>query len=352
MTKQTMPLMPEAKPLLSVENLKTCFELDEGTVKAVDGVSFVVHPSKVLGIVGESGCGKSVTIKSILRIVEKPGRITAGKILFQSTKSKERSELWYIDLAQLEPRGRQIRSIRGNEIALIPQEPMAAFSPVHTIGNQITEAVLLHRSIDSSEAQRIAVERLHEVGVPNPERCMDMYSWELSGGLRQRAMIGMALICEPSLLIADEPTTAIDVTTQAQVLNLLRKLQKEHNTAIIFITHDLGVIAQLADDVVVMYLGRVMEVGPIDDIFHNPQHPYTKALLKSIPTINTVNRSRLPIIEGSIPHPFHRPKGCPFHQRCLDAMPGSCDQQLPALHPVTDHQSVSCFKLHEFVDQS
>jgi peptide/nickel transport system ATP-binding protein len=352
MKKQTMPLMPEAKPLLSVENLKTCFELDEGTVKAVDGVSFVVHPSKVLGIVGESGCGKSVTIKSILRIVEKPGRITAGKILFQSTKSKERSESGYIDLAQLEPRGRQIRSIRGNEIALIPQEPMAAFSPVHTIGNQITEAVLLHRSIDSSEAQRIAVERLHEVGVPNPERCMDMYSWELSGGLRQRAMIGMALICEPSLLIADEPTTAIDVTTQAQVLNLLRKLQKEHNTAIIFITHDLGVIAQLADDVVVMYLGRVMEVGPIDDIFHNPQHPYTKALLKSIPTINTVNRSRLPIIEGSIPHPFHRPKGCPFYQRCPEAMPGSCDQQLPALHPVTDHQSVSCFKLHEFVDQS
>ena len=351
MTKQTMPLMPEAKPLLSVENLKTCFELDEGTVKAVDGVSFVVHPSKVLGIVGESGCGKSVTIKSILRIVEKPGRITSGKILFQSAKSKGRSESGFIDLAQLEPRGRQIRSIRGNEIALIPQEPMAAFSPVHTIGNQITEAVLLHRSIDSSEAQRIAVERLHEVGVPNPERCMDMYSWELSGGLRQRAMIGMALICEPSLLIADEPTTAIDVTTQAQVLNLLRKLQKEHNTAIIFITHDLGVIAQLADDVVVMYLGRVMEVGPIDDIFHNPQHPYTKALLKSIPTINTVNRSRLPIIEGSIPHPFHRPKGCPFHQRCLDAMPGSCDQQLPALHPVTDHQSVSCFKFHDFVDQ-
>ena len=351
MTKQTMPLMPEAKPLLSVENLKTCFELDEGTVKAVDGVSFVVHPSKVLGIVGESGCGKSVTIKSILRIVEKPGRITSGKILFQSAKSKGGSEAEFIDLAQLEPRGRQIRSIRGNEIALIPQEPMAAFSPVHTIGNQITEAVLLHRSIDSSEAQRIAVERLHEVGVPNPERCMDMYSWELSGGLRQRAMIGMALICEPSLLIADEPTTAIDVTTQAQVLNLLRKLQKEHNTAIIFITHDLGVIAQLADDVVVMYLGRVMEVGPIDDIFHNPQHPYTKALLKSIPTINTVNRSRLPIIEGSIPHPFHRPKGCPFHERCLDAIPGSCDQQLPALHPVTDHQSVSCFKFHDFVDK-
>ena len=346
-----MPLMPEAKPLLSVENLKTCFELDEGTVKAVDGVSFVVHPSKVLGIVGESGCGKSVTIKSILRIVEKPGRITSGKILFQSAKSKERSESGYIDLAQLEPRGRQIRSIRGNEIALIPQEPMAAFSPVHTIGNQITEAVLLHRSIDSSEAQRIAVERLHEVGVPNPKRCMEMYPWELSGGLRQRALISMALVCEPSLLIADEPTTAIDVTTQAQILNLLRILQNDHNTAIIFITHDLGVISQLADDVVVMYLGRVMEVGPVDDIFHNPQHPYTKALLKSIPTINTVNRSCLPTIEGSIPHAFHRPKGCPFHQRCQDVIPGLCDQKTPVLHPVTDHQSVSCFKIHDFVDQ-
>ena len=351
MTKQTMSLMPEAKPLLSVENLKTCFELDEGTVKAVDGVSFVVHPSKVLGIVGESGCGKSATIKSILRIVEKAGRITSGKILFHSAKSMERSESGYIDLAQLEPRGRQIRSIRGNEIALIPQEPMAAFSPVHTIGNQITEAVLLHRSIDSSEAQRIAVERLHEVGVPNPKRCMEMYPWELSGGLRQRALISMALVCEPSLLIADEPTTAIDVTTQAQILNLLRILQNDHNTAIIFITHDLGVISQLADDVVVMYLGRVMEVGPVDDIFHNPKHPYTKALLKSIPTINTVNRSWLPTIEGSIPHAFHRPKGCPFHQRCQDVIPGLCDQKFPALHPVTDHQSVSCFKIHDFVDQ-
>lgn len=343
--------MSEVKPLLSVEKLKTCFELDEGTVKAVDGVSFKLYPRKILGIVGESGCGKSATIKSILRIVEKPGRITSGKILFHSSKSKERSESGYIDLAQLEPRGRQIRSIRGNEIALIPQEPMAAFSSVHTIGNQITEAVLLHRSIDSSEAQRIAEERLHEVGVPNPKRCMEMYPWELSGGLRQRALISMALVCEPSLLIADEPTTAIDVTTQAQILNLLRILQNDHNTAIIFITHDLGVISQLADDVVVMYLGRVMEVGPVDDIFHNPKHPYTKALLKSIPTINTVNRSWLPTIEGSIPHAFQRPKGCPFHQRCKDVIPGLCDQKTPALHPVTNHQSVSCFQIHDFVDQ-
>ena len=351
MSKKPRIRMSEVKPLLSVEKLKTCFELDEGTVKAVDGVSFKLYPSKILGIVGESGCGKSITIKSILRILEKPGRITSGKIMFHSTKSPGKAESELVDLAQLEPHCKQIRSIRGNEIALIPQEPMAAFSPVHTIGNQITEAVLLHSSIGSSEAQRIVIKCLREVGIPNPERCMEMYSWELSGGLRQRALISMALVCEPSLLIADEPTTAIDVTTQAQILNLLRILQKDHNTAIIFITHDLGVISQLADDVVVMYLGRVMEVGPVDDIFHNPQHPYTKALLKSIPTINTVNRSWLPTIEGSIPHAFHRPKGCPFHQRCQDVIPGLCDQKLPALHPVTDHQSVSCFKIHDFVDQ-
>jgi len=255
------------KPLLSVENLKTCFELDEGTVKAVDGASFKLYPRKILGIVGESGCGKSMTIKSILRIVEKPGRITSGKIMFQSTKSQGKAESKIVDLAQLEPHCKQIRSIRGNEIALIPQEPMSAFSPVHTIGNQITEAVLLHSTIGTSEAQEIAIKCLREVGIPNPEQCMEMYSWELSGGLRQRALISMALVCEPSLLIADEPTTAIDVTTQAQILNLLRILQEDHNTAIIFITHDLGVIAQLADDVVVMYLGRVMEVGPVDDIF-------------------------------------------------------------------------------------
>jgi len=351
MSKKPRIRMSEVKPLLSVEKLKTCFELDEGTVKAVDGVSFKLYPSKILGIVGESGCGKSITIKSILRILEKPGRITSGKIMFHSTKFPGKAESELVDLAQLEPHCKQIRSIRGNEIALIPQEPMAAFSPVHTIGNQITEAVLLHSSIGSSEAQQIVIKCLREVGIPNPERCMEMYSWELSGGLRQRALISMALVCEPSLLIADEPTTAIDVTTQAQILNLLRILQKDHNTAIIFITHDLGVISQLADDVVVMYLGRVMEVGPVDDIFHNPQHPYTKALLKSIPTINTVNRSWLPTIEGSIPHAFHRPKGCPFNQRCPDAMPGSCDQQLPALQPVTNHQSVSCFKFHDVVDQ-
>ena len=239
-----------------------------------------------------------------------------------------------------------MRSIRGAEIALIPQEPMAAFSPVHTVGSQIVEAIRLHMDVGKKEAEKIAIERLHEVGMPSPEQRMDAYSWELSGGLRQRAMIAMALSCNPRLLIADEPTTAIDVTTQAQVLNLLRRLQEESNMSIIFITHDLGVIAQIADYVVVMYLGRVVETGPVDSIFHNPQHPYTIALLESIPTIHSPSKEPLPTIEGSIPHPFNRPDGCPFYPRCEAFMRGTCDRYTPTLKPVNELQSVSCFLHH------
>jgi peptide/nickel transport system ATP-binding protein len=331
----------DKKPLLSIRNLKTYFEMDEGTAKAVDGVSFDVYAGQVVGVVGESGCGKSVTIKSVLRIVQKPGRIVDGQLLWRHAADTEQEELF--DLAQLDASGKLIRSIRGGDIALIPQEPMAAFSPVHTIGNQIIEAIQLHIDVNKREAAEIAIERLHEVGMPNPEQRMDAYSWELSGGLRQRAMIAMALSCNPRLLIADEPTTAIDVTTQAQVLNLLRRLQKEHNMSIIFITHDLGVIAQVADYVVVMYLGRVVETGPVDDIFHNPQHPYTIALLESIPTIHSKSKEFLPTIEGSIPHPFNRPAGCPFYPRCMAVIPGTCDKLTPVLLPVNDRQSVSCF---------
>ena len=333
----------ENKPLLSIKNLKTIFDLDEGSVKAVDGVSFDIFPQRVLGIVGESGCGKSVTIKSILRLIETPGRIIEGEILFQ-TRNQNEVNINEVDLAKLNPKGKQMRSIRGNEIALIPQEPMAAFSPVHTIGNQLIENILLHQEVKESEAFEIAIERLKEVGIPNPEESMNRYSWELSGGLRQRAMIGMALTCNPSLLIADEPTTAIDVTTQAQVLNLIRDLQQKNKMSIIFITHDLGVIAQLADDVIVMYLGQIMEKGTVDEIFHNPKHPYTQALLKSIPGIKTKNRAKLPTIEGSIPHPFNRPKGCLFYQRCVDAIAGTCNQTPPELIPFQKQQYVSCFK--------
>ncbi|MFQ5855475.1 MAG: ABC transporter ATP-binding protein [Anaerolineae bacterium] len=341
----------QANPILSVRNLKTYFYLDEGTVKAVDGVSFDVYPGQVVGIVGESGCGKSVTIKSVLRIVEKPGRIVDGEIHFRPQKNNGPGGIGgsdgFIDLAKLDPHGRHMRSIRGGEIALIPQEPMAAFSPVHTIGNQVIEAILLHQDVSKQQAHQIAVERLREVGIPSPEQRMTAYSWELSGGLRQRAIIAMALSCNPTLLIADEPTTAIDVTTQAQVLNLLRSLQQQHDMAIIFITHNLGVIAQVADYVVVMYLGRVMETGPVDGIFHNPQHPYTKALLKSIPSVHSRSRTFLPTIEGSIPHPFNRPFGCSFHPRCSDFMPDVCNRRTPSLQPVDDRQSASCFLYHD-----
>jgi peptide/nickel transport system ATP-binding protein len=244
-----------------------------------------------------------------------------------------------------------MRAIRGAEIALIPQEPMAAFSPVHTVGDQIVEAILLHSRqwrpegspLGRREARQITVDLFRDVGISMPEQRVDAYSWQLSGGLRQRAMIAMALSCKPRLLIADEPTTAIDVTTQAQVLNLLRDLQRRHRTAILFITHDLGVIAQIAHYVVVMYLGRVMEQGPVEEIFHAPKHPYTRALLRSIPSRQTAVRARLPIITGSIPHPFNRPPGCPFHPRCPEAMRGVCERRVPDLQPVGERQLASCF---------
>jgi len=329
-------------PLLSVHNLKTHFFMDEGVVKAVDGVTFQVHAGEIFGIVGESGCGKSVTMKAILRIVEPPGKIVAGEILLNRA-SKENGASQVIDLAQLDANGKEMRSIRGAEIALIPQEPMASFSPVHTIGNQIIEAVMLHQAVDQKAAREIALQALKDVGIPIPEQRLDEYSWQLSGGLRQRAMIAMALSCNPRLLIADEPTTAVDVTTQAQVLRLLRRLERDRNSAIIFITHDLGVIAQMADYVMVMYLGLVMEQGPVDTIFHNPKHPYTQALLRSIPTITMTPRADLPTITGSIPHPFNRPRGCPFHPRCDRFMAGKCDARIPALQSLAEKHSVGCF---------
>ena len=236
-----------------------------------------------------------------------------------------------------------MRSIRGGDIGLVFQEPMTSFSPVHTIGAQLIEAVLLHNAVSKKEARRRGIEALRSVGIPKPERRIDEYSFELSGGLRQRAMIAVALSCDPRLLIADEPTTALDVTTQAQILDLLRKLQRERGMAIMLITHNLGVVAEMADDVVVMYLGRVVEQGNVDDIFHDPKHPYTKALLQSIPSIDSVPRLKLPTISGTIPHPFNRPKGCPFHPRCMSSIPGRCDTEEPLLKPVGAGRQVSCF---------
>ncbi len=338
--------MNNSTPLLSVRNLKTHFFMDEGVVKAVDGVTFDVQAGQVFGIVGESGCGKSVTMKAVLRLVDPPGKIVGGEILLRRTNA-DGSTNEAIDLVKLDANSKEMRDIRGAEIALIPQEPMASFSPVHTIGDQIVEAIMLHQSVDKREARKVALQMLKDVGIPIPEQRLDEYSWQLSGGLRQRAIIAMALSCNPRLLIADEPTTAVDVTTQAQVLRLLRRLQEQRNAAIIFITHDLGVIAQMADHVMVMYLGLVMEQGPVDTIFHAPKHPYTQALLRSIPTVTMTPRVDLPTITGSIPHPFNKPKGCPFHPRCDQAIKGKCETSTPSLQAAGEQQWVSCFLYHD-----
>jgi len=327
--------------LLSVRDVKTYFFQDEGITKAVDGATFDVVKGKTLGIVGESGCGKSVTTQSILRLVEKPGRIISGEIFLYKADGT------VLDLVKLKPDSPEMRAIRGGEIGLVFQEPMTSFSPVHTIGAQITESIMLHKNVNKKEARKIGVEALASVGIPKPDRRIDEYSFELSGGLRQRAMISVALSCKPRLLIADEPTTALDVTTQAQILDLLRKLQNENGMAIMLITHNLGVIAEMADEVVVMYLGRVVEEGSVDDIFHNPLHPYTRALLQSIPKIDSQPRVKLPTISGAIPHPFNRPEGCPFHPRCESYMAGRCDKGEPVLTQVNERQKVSCFLFEE-----
>ena len=315
-----------AEPLLSVRNLKTYFTQDEGTVRAVDGVSFDMAPGATLGIVGESGCGKSITARSIMRIVE-------GAIHFQRPAGADGAGQ-VVDLAKLEPNGTLMRSIRGAEIALIFQEPMSSFSPVHTVGNQIIEAILLHQKLSRREARDRAIDMLKRVGVSSPEERVDQLSNQLSGGLRQRAMIAMALSCHPTLLIADEPTTALDVTTQTQILELMRRLQREDGMAIMLITHDLGVVAEMATDVAVMYLGRVVEQAPVDAIFHAPRHPYTRALLRSIPRMRSRSRERLTPIAGAVPHPYDRPTGCPFHPRCAEFMAGRCDREAPVLKPV------------------
>ncbi len=336
--------MTETKqqPILSVRDLETHFFSDEGIVRAVDGASFDLFPKQTLGIVGESGCGKSVTARSLLGIVEKPGKVVGGEIWLRQSDAADP-----IDLTKLDPTGDTYRAIRGAEIALVFQEPMTSFSAYHTVGNQIIESIRLHQPLNKKEARAKAIDMLDMVGVPQPDRRIDEYSFELSGGLRQRVMIAMALSSDPRILIADEPTTALDVTTQAQILDLLRQIQEERDLAIILITHDMGVIAEMTDDVVVMYLGREVEHGPVDDIFHNPKHPYTQALLDSIPSVLAEPRSKLATIAGSIPHPFARPSGCPFNPRCAEVMRGLCDQQVPQFLPIGRDHDVGCFLHHD-----
>jgi oligopeptide/dipeptide ABC transporter ATP-binding protein len=298
--------------LVRVEELKTYFDTLDGTVRAVDGVSIEVRPGETVGLVGESGSGKSVTAFSILRLLpRKTGHIVAGRILYDRGQGAPP-----VDLANVDPGGDLIRSIRGNEIAMIFQEPLTSLSPVHTVGNQIAEAIELHQGLGKEEAQQRTIEMLEQVGIALPQQRFHEYPHQFSGGMRQRAMIAMALSCNPSLLIADEPTTALDVTIQAQILELMKALQDKLGMAILIITHNLGVVAETSQRVAVMYMGRIVESGDVREIFHHPLHPYTVGLMRSIPHLGSRVKDRLTPIPGNVPDPFSVPQGCAFRTRC------------------------------------
>jgi oligopeptide/dipeptide ABC transporter ATP-binding protein len=332
-------------PVLHIENLKTHFYTEEGELPAVNGVSLTLNRGKVLAIVGESGCGKSVTSYSILRLIRPPGEIVSGSILFTPQLGDP------VDIVSLTEKSKQLYDIRGGNISMIFQEPMTALSPVHTVGNQICEAILLHQPVSKDEARAKAIDMLRQVGIPGAEKRIDQYPHEMSGGMRQRVVIAMALVCNPEVLIADEPTTALDVTIQAQILKLIKDLQREHGTSVLFITHDLGVVAQIADEVAVMYLGRVVESGSVRDVLKNPLHPYTQSLLKSLPGLNSVRGARLPAIKGSVPSLTAIPKGCPFHPRCEHAVQGQCDVGSPPdLRAFRSSRSAACLRIEELND--
>ncbi len=325
--------------LVELRDLHTHFYTEDGVVKAVDGVSFAIKPERTLGVVGESGCGKSVTALSIMGLVPMPpGKITGGEIVFHRNSHP-------VTLTSLNPKGREYRSIRGKEIAMIFQEPMTSLNPVFTIGYQIMEAIRLHQRTRKKEARQRAIEVLRQVGIPLPEQRVDEYPHQLSGGMRQRAMIAMALSCNPSLLIADEPTTALDVTIQAQVLDLMRDIQKRFRSSIMFITHNLGVVAEMCQDVVVMYLGKVVEQAPVRPLFHDPKHPYTQGLLHSIPSLAT-KKQRLEPITGVVPDPLDAPPGCPFNPRCPHVME-VCTKDMPPLIAVGPEHKTACWLYKE-----
>ncbi len=327
--------------LLEVKNLKISFKTDEGIITAVDGINFSVKRGQTLGIVGESGSGKSVSTWSIMRLLPKNSIIDKdSSIKFQRKSGK------VVEITKFKSNSRELRKIRGGEVALIFQEPMSSFSPVYTIGNQIMEAILHHRDVTKAEAEEIAIDMLDRVGISNPGQRFKQYPFELSGGMRQRAMIAVALSMNPSLLIADEPTTSLDVTIQAQILELMNELQEELGMSIIFITHNLGVIAQVADEIEVMYLGKILERGTTKEIIHQPQHPYTQALLKAIPRLDRIGE-RLKAISGDIPSPLSRPVGCPFYTRCDKVMPGLCNVEMPSATKLSDTHTVYCFLYEE-----
>ena len=328
--------MADNRHILSVRDLVVDFVSDTGTIRALEGVSLDLHAGRVLGVVGESGCGKSLTARAVLRLVDRPGRIVSGQVLLDPGAPDQ------IDLTALDAESQAMAQVRGGRIGLIFQEPMSALSMHYTVGNQIIEAIRAHGGLGKAAARARAIELLQEVGIPRPETRIDAYPFQLSGGLRQRVGIALALAADPEILIADEPTTALDVTTQAQILALLRRLQRTKSMALMLITHDMGVIAQMADDVAVMYLGRVVEFAPVQQLFSAPRHPYTRALLRSVPNIRALPRERLATIGGAVPHPEQRPTGCAFHPRCPEVIAGRCAAESPpAIAP--DREGASCF---------
>jgi peptide/nickel transport system ATP-binding protein len=335
----TRPI-PMAEPVnshaLSVRGLVVDFVQDTGTIRALEGVNLDLHAGRVLGVVGESGCGKSVTARAILQLLERTGRITSGRVLLDPGSVQQQ------DLTTLDPESRAMRAIRGGRIGLVFQEPMTALSVHYTVGNQIVEAMRAHSDLSKAAARERAVALLQDVGIPRPETRIDAYPFQLSGGLRQRVGIALALAADPDILIADEPTTALDVTTQAQILTLLRRLQRQKGVALMLITHDMGVIAQMADDVAVMYLGRIVEFAPVAKLFSAPQHPYTRALLRSVPNMRAVPRERLATIGGVVPQSGARPSGCAFHPRCPEIIKGRCEVEAPPDVPL-DRPGASCF---------
>ena len=328
-----IPVKPSA--LIEIKDLTIRFHLRQGVVTAVDGVSFEIPSGRVLGLVGESGCGKSVTARSLLRI-EAPAKIGGGEILFFPSGRPP------VKIHGLDPGGSAIRSIRGKEVSMVFQEPMTSLGPMHTVGNQIREAILLHRTADKREAGQLALQALYSVGMSRSEKVMRQYPHQLSGGMRQRVMIAMALSCEPQLLIADEPTTALDVSTEAQIIELLKEKQASLGMAILYITHNLSVVAGMASDVVVMYLGRIMEKADTETLFRDARHPYTRALMKSIPRVDRDQKERLETIKGGIPDPYDRPKGCVFHPRCHECIPGTCDAVAPRMARLDNGAEVAC----------
>lgn len=313
---------------MEVKNLQTHFKTEGGIVASVNGVSFAVSKGETLAIVGESGCGKSVTSLSIMRLVASPGKVVGGEILLEGENLLSKSD-------------KEMRKLRGNKISMIFQEPMTSLNPVFTIGNQLGEVFLNHQNVDKKQARERSIAMLDSVGIPRADKIVDYYPHQLSGGMRQRVMIAMALACNPSLLIADEPTTALDVTIQAQILELLKGLSKERDTGVVLITHDLGVVAEMADRVVVMYAGEVVEEADVFNLFANPRHPYTKGLLGSLPKIDE-QCEELDSIYGSVPNPLQMPSGCTFHPRCPIATE-QCKSKKPSLEPVTDQHWARCF---------